>query len=67
MPLVEVVTAQGVAVMVAGTTVPCIGKHNIIMLIIANPVTAAFGFGQVFGFAAQSATGFVAGCLLDRF
>ena len=52
MPFVEMVAAQCVAIMVSGATVAGVRKQDILMLVIANPIAAALGFGQVFGFAA---------------
>jgi hypothetical protein len=40
--------------MVSTATVMSIGKQNVFMLVIANPIAATFRFGQVFGFAAQA-------------
>ena len=38
--------------MVSTATVMGVGKQNVFVLIIANPLTATFGLGQVFCFAA---------------
>ena len=38
--------------MVSTATVMSIGKQNVFILVIANPLTATFGLGQVFCFAA---------------
>jgi len=37
------------------------------MPVVANPIAATLGLGQVFGFTTQSATGFVVGYLRDCF
>ena len=52
-----VATAQGIAAMVAAAAIVGKGKHLILVFIVADPVVAAFGFGQVLGFAAQTTTG----------
>ena len=54
-PFIEVRTAQCIAVMVAGTTVMGIGKQDVILMVVADPIAAALGFGQIFGFTTQSA------------
>jgi hypothetical protein len=44
--------------MVSTATIMGVGKQNVFMLVIANPVAATFGFGQVLCFAAQPAARF---------
>ena len=60
MPFVEMRTAQGVAIMVSVTTIASVGKQDITVCVVANPVVAALGFGQVFGFSAQPTTRLIA-------
>ena len=43
------------------------GKQPVVVFIVADPIAAALGFGQVLGFAAQPAARFVAVCLPDDF
>jgi len=52
MSFIKMVTAQCIAIMVSTTTVMGVGKQNVFMLVIANPLAATFGLGQVFCFAA---------------
>ena len=66
MSFVEMVTAKGVAIVVAGTAVSRKGKHDIVVFVIADPVAAAFRFGQVFGLTAQPTAGLVIGWLPAR-
>jgi hypothetical protein len=39
-PFVEVIAAQGIAVVVAMTTVVGIGKEHVFVLVVANPLAA---------------------------
>jgi hypothetical protein len=57
-----VVAAKGIVIVVSIATVSCIGEENILVRIVANPLIAAFRFGQLRLFAAESASGFC-----DRF
>jgi hypothetical protein len=43
--------------MISITTIPCKGKQNILIGVIANPLIAAFGFGQVGRLSAKPASG----------
>jgi hypothetical protein len=49
------VAAQGVAVVIAVAAIAGIREQLVFMLVVANPLPAALGLGQVFGFAAQAA------------
>jgi hypothetical protein len=39
--------AQRVMIMVPMTAVACVREHNVLVLVIADPIVAAFGLGQV--------------------
>jgi hypothetical protein len=52
--------AQGKPPMIAAAAVAGKGKHHIIIFVVADPIVAALGFGQVLGIAAQPAAGHVA-------
>ena len=52
MSFIKMVTAQCIAIVVSTTTVMGVGKQNVFMLVIANPLAATFGLDQVFCFAA---------------
>ena len=52
-----VVAAERVSPVVAMATVPRIGKHHIVGLIVTDPFVAALGLRQVLGLAAKSAAG----------
>ena len=52
MSFVEVMAAQCVAVMVSVTTIAGIGKQDIVLFVVTDPIAAALGLRQVFGLAA---------------
>jgi len=56
MSFIKMVTAQCIAIVVSTTAVMGVGKQNIFVLVIANPIVTTFRFGEVFGFATQSTT-----------
>jgi hypothetical protein len=61
MPFVAVVSVKRtkrVAVVIAGATVPRVGKQLVFVLVIANPVPAATRLHQMLRLAAQTAAGF---------
>lgn len=53
--LIEVMAAEGISAMVAAATYPGVREGNILMLIVADPVPAAFGPGQILCLAAEPA------------
>ena len=54
-PLVEVVAAQGISPVISVTTVSGIGEHHVFVLIVTNPVPAAFGPDQFLCLPTQTA------------
>jgi hypothetical protein len=47
-----VVAAQGEAAMIPRAAIPGIGKHDVLILVVADPLAATFRFDQVDSFAA---------------
>ena len=54
-PLIEMIAAKREPSMISTTTILSVGEHHVLMLVIADPITAAFGLGQVLRFAAEAA------------
>jgi hypothetical protein len=55
-PLVVVVGTERISTVVSVATVTRVGKQNVLVLVIADPVPAAVGLGQLSGLPAQPAT-----------
>jgi len=51
-------TAQRIAVMIPAATIPRVREHPVFVLVVAYPISTAFGLCQVPRFAAQTALGF---------
>jgi len=47
--------AQRVMIMVPMTAVACVREHNVLVLVIADPIPAAFGLRQVSCLSAKTA------------
>lgn len=58
------ITAQSIAAVVSRATVGSIGERDIVVLIVANPLSATLRLYQIFCFSAQSAFVFASGGLL---
>lgn len=54
--LIEVICAEGVTAVVPATAVGGVREEDVLVLIVTNPVAAAFGLRQIPGFAAEPAT-----------
>jgi hypothetical protein len=57
MRLVEMETAERVAAMIPAATIVSEGEHHVLVLVIANPISAAFGLRQVRSASTQTAPG----------
>src|SRR3989304_10593379 len=55
MALGVVRTAKGVSTVVSGATVACVGEHDVLVFVITNPLTAAFGLNEIAGLSAKTA------------
>ena len=53
MALIVMIATEGVTSVISGATVSCVRKHHILVFVVADPITAAFGLDQVLGFAAE--------------
>jgi type IV secretory pathway TrbD component len=47
--------AQRVVIMVPMTAVACVREHNVLVLVVADPIPAAFGLRQVSRLSAKTA------------
>lgn len=56
-PLAGMKAAQRETPMVARATASRVGEQHVFMLVVANPLPAALGFGEILRFAAQAASG----------
>jgi len=54
MPLGKVEAAQRIPAVIPETTVPGIGEHGVLALVIADPTPAALGLCQLLRFSAQT-------------
>ena len=50
--------AQRVMIMISMTAVACVREHYVLVLVVADPIPAAFGLGQVSGLSAKTAPSF---------
>ena len=55
MLFVVMMGAQCVMIMVSMTAVACVREHHVLVLVIADPIAAAFGLGQVSCLSAETA------------
>jgi hypothetical protein len=55
-PLVMVVGTERISTVVSVATVTRVGKQDVLVLVIADPIPAAVGLGQLSGLPAQPAT-----------
>ena len=52
---VVMMSAQRVMIMISMTAVACVREHYVLVLVVADPILAAFGLGQVSGLSAKTA------------
>jgi hypothetical protein len=58
MLLCMMIGTERVVSVVSVATVPGVGKHNVLVLVVTDPVVATIGLGEIPGFTTEAAFGF---------